>query len=41
MNIGSFVLGLSLAASAVECLGFVRGAMDHAVKLAMHVPTSA
>lgn len=25
---------------AVECLGFVRGAIDHAVKLAMHVPTS-
>ena len=25
---------------AVECLGFVRGAMDHAVKLAQHVPTS-
>jgi len=27
-------------AGAVECLGFVRGAIDHAVKLAMHVPTS-
>lgn len=25
---------------AVECLGFVRGAVDHAVKLAMRVPTS-
>lgn len=25
---------------AVECLGFVRGAIDHAVKLAMRVPTS-
>lgn len=27
-------------AGAVECLGFVRGAIDHAVKLAMRVPTS-
>jgi len=27
-------------AGAVECLGFVRGAIDHAVKLAQHVPTS-
>jgi molybdopterin adenylyltransferase len=25
---------------AVECLGFVRGAVDHAVKLAQRVPTS-
>ena len=25
---------------AVECLGFVRGAVDHAVKLAQQVPTS-
>jgi molybdopterin adenylyltransferase len=25
---------------AVECLGFVRGAIDHAVKLALQVPTS-
>jgi molybdopterin adenylyltransferase len=25
---------------AVECLGFVRGAIDHAVKLARRVPTS-
>ena len=25
---------------AVECLGFVRGALDHAVKLAQRVPTS-
>ncbi len=25
---------------AVECLGFVRGAIDHAVKLAQRVPTS-
>ena len=25
---------------AVECLGFVHGAIDHAVKLAQHVPTS-
>lgn len=25
---------------AVECLGFVRGAIDHAVKLAQQVPTS-
>ena len=25
---------------AVECLGFVRGAVDHAVKLALHLPTS-
>ncbi|MEM8953252.1 MAG: MogA/MoaB family molybdenum cofactor biosynthesis protein [Verrucomicrobiota bacterium] len=25
---------------AVECLGFVRGAIDHAVKLAQKVPTS-
>ena len=25
---------------AVECLSFVRGAIDHAVKLAMRVPTS-
>jgi molybdopterin adenylyltransferase len=25
---------------AVECLGFVRGAIDHAVKLAERVPTS-
>jgi molybdopterin adenylyltransferase len=27
-------------AGAVECLGFVRGALDHAVKLAQRVPTS-
>lgn len=27
-------------AGAVECLGFVRGALDHAVKLAQQVPTS-
>ena len=25
---------------AVDCLGFVRGAIDHAVKLALRVPTS-
>ena len=25
---------------AVECLGFVRGAIDHAVKLAQRIPTS-
>jgi molybdopterin adenylyltransferase len=25
---------------AVECLSFVRGAIDHAVKLAQRVPTS-
>ncbi len=25
---------------AVECLGFVRGAIDHTVKLAQHIPTS-
>lgn len=25
---------------AVECLGFVRGAIDHAVKLALKLPTS-
>ncbi|MGK0188319.1 MAG: molybdopterin adenylyltransferase [Verrucomicrobiales bacterium] len=25
---------------AVECLGFVRGAIDHSVKLALQVPTS-
>jgi len=25
---------------AVECLGFVRGAIDHAVKLALKQPTS-
>ena len=25
---------------AVDCLGFVRGAIDHAVKLAQRVPTS-
>ncbi len=37
----SLVLALpGKPAGAVECLGHVRGALDHAVKLAQRVPTS-
>ena len=38
---GSLVIALpGKPQGAVECLGFVRGAIDHAVKLAQRLPTS-
>ncbi len=38
---GALVIALpGKPTGAVECLGFVRGAIDHAVKLAADIPTS-